>query len=146
MQQAGAEPAPARVVLLDVERAGAELEDPLEDLDRPPQALGPRERAVELDAPVERLAGEVDPREVLAGRDLEVGERLVVLEVVVVLGLDVLDQPGFHQEGVDLAVGRQEVDVGHLADPVADPPVLGGRLVEVRPGAGCAGSSPCRRR
>ena len=71
---------------------------------------------------------------VLAGGDLEVGERLVVLEVVVVLGLDVLDQPGFHQQGVDLAVGGQEVDVGHLADPVADPAVLGRGLVEVRAG------------
>ena len=49
VQQAGAEPPPAGVVLLDVERAGAELEDLLEDLDRPAQALGPGERAVELD-------------------------------------------------------------------------------------------------
>ena len=67
VQQAGAEPAPARVVLLDVQRAGAELEDPLQHLDRAAQALGPGERAVELDAAVERLAGEVDAGEVLAG-------------------------------------------------------------------------------
>ena len=44
-QQAGPEPSPAGVVLLDVQRAGAELEDPLKDLDGAPQALGPRERA-----------------------------------------------------------------------------------------------------
>ena len=94
-------------------------------LDRAAEALGPRERAVELDAAVERLAGEVDAGEVLAGGDLQVGKRLVVLEVAVVLGLDVLDQPGFHQQGVDLAVGRQELDVGDLADPVADPAVAG---------------------
>ena len=135
VEQAGAEPPPARVVLLDVQRAGAELEDPLQDLDRPAQALGPRERAVELDAAVERLAGEVDAGEVLAGGDLQVGEGLVVLEVAVVLGLDVLDQPGLHQQGVDLAVGGQELDVGHLVDPVADAAVAGGGLVEVRAGA-----------
>ena len=137
VEQAGAEPAPAGVALLDVERAGAELEDLLEHLDRPAEALGAGERAVELHAAVERLAGEVDAGEVLAGRDLEVRERLVVLEVLVVLRLDVLDQPGFHQEGVDLAVGGEEVDVDDLADPVADPAVVGGRLLEVRarPGA-----------
>ena len=67
VQQARPEPPPARVVLLDVERAGAELEDPLQHLDRRPQALGAGERAVELDAAVARLAGEFDPREVLAG-------------------------------------------------------------------------------
>ena len=133
-EQAGAKPAPARVVFLDVQRAGAELEDPLQDLDRPAQALGPRERAIELDAAVERLAGEVDAGKVLAGRDLQVGKRLVVLEVAVVLGLNVLDQPRLHEQGVDLAVGGQEVDVGDLADPVADPAVGRGRLVEVRAG------------
>ena len=134
VEQAGAEPSPAGIVLLDVQRAGAELEDPLEDLDGAAEALGPRERAVELDAAVERLAGEVDAGEVLAGRDLQVGEGLVVLEVAVVLGLDVLDQPGFHQQGVDLAVGGEELDVGDLVDPVADAAVVGGPLVEVRTG------------
>ncbi len=138
VQQAGPEPPPAGVVLLDVERAGAELEDPLQDLDRPAQALGPGERAVELDAAVERLAGEVHPGKVLAGGDLEVGERLVVLEVLVVLGLDVLDQPRLQQQGIDLAVGGQEVDVGHLADPVADPAVL------ARPS--CGSTTPARLR
>ena len=91
---------------------------------------------VELDARVPGLAGEVDPGKVLAGGDLKIGEGLVVLEVVVVLGLDVLDQPGFHQQRIDLAVGHEVVDVGDLVDPVADPPVLGRGLVEVRAGPG----------
>ena len=134
-EQAGAKPLPARVVFLDIQRAGAELEDPLENLDRPAQALGPRERAVQLDAPVERLTGEVDAGKVFARRDLQVGKRLVVLEVAVVLGLNVLDQARFHQECVDLAVGGQELDVGDLADPVADPAVAAGGLVKVRAGA-----------
>ena len=59
VEQAGPEPPPARVALLDVQRAGAELEDPLQDLDRPAQALGAGERPVELHAAVERLAGEI---------------------------------------------------------------------------------------
>ena len=134
MEQAGPEPPPARVVLLDVQRAGAELEDLLQDVDGAAEALGPRERAVELDAAVERLAGEVDAGEVLAGGDLQVGEGLVVLEVAVVLRLDVLDEPGFDQQGVDLAVGREEVDVGDLVDPVADAAISGCPLVEIRAG------------
>ena len=90
-QQARPEPPPARVVLLDVERAGAELEDPLQDLDRPAQALGPGKWAVELDPRVLGFAGEVDPRKILASGDLEIGEALVIFEVVVVFRLDVFD-------------------------------------------------------
>ena len=98
-QQAGPKPPPARVVFLDVQRAGAELEDPLRAPGSPRAGSWPGERAVELDPRIARLAREVDPREILAGGDLKVGKGLVILEVVVVLGLDVLDQPGFHQAG-----------------------------------------------
>ena len=42
VQQAGPKPAPLRIVLLDVEAAGAKLEDALEHLDRGAQALGAR--------------------------------------------------------------------------------------------------------
>src|SRR5262249_31003627 len=134
VEKAGSEPSPAGVVLLDVERAGAELEDLLEDLDRAAEALGPGERAIQLNVAVERLAGEVDAGEALAGGDLEVGERLVVLQLGVVPRLDVLDEPGFHEQRVDLAFGLEEVDVGDLADPVPDPRVVGRGLLEVRPG------------
>jgi len=50
------------------------------------------------------------------GRDLEIGEGLVVLEVAVEPRLDVLDQPALEQEGVDLAFGLEVVDVADLAD------------------------------
>src|SRR5262249_5217528 len=129
VQQTGTKPAPARVILLDVERAGAKLENPLEHLDGAAQTFGAREGTIELHAAVERLPGEVHPREILASRDLKVREGLVVLEVLVVPGLDILDQAGLQEECVDLAIGSQEVDVGHFADPVADPPVLGRRLL-----------------
>src|SRR4029077_2076878 len=39
-EQARAEPAPTGVVLVDIERAGAEFEDLLQDLNRSAQALG----------------------------------------------------------------------------------------------------------
>ncbi len=83
---------------------------------------------------VERSTGEVDAREVLAGRDLQVGERLAVLFAAVVLGLDVLDEPALHQEGVNFIVGGKELDVGNLIDPLADAPIVGGCLVEIRAG------------
>ena len=135
VQQARPEPAPALVVRLDVERAGAELEDALQHLDRLPQALGAGERAVELDAAAPRRARELDAREVLADADLQVGERLVVLQLDVEARLDVLDQPGFQQQGIDLALGGEEVDVGDELDEVGGAAVLGGGLGEVVAGA-----------
>ncbi len=97
--------------------AGAELEDLLQHLHRPAQAAGAGKRAVQLDAPRLRLAGELDAGKVLAGGDLKIGERLVVFQVLVVLGLHVLDQPGFDQQGVDFALALQEVDVGESRGP-----------------------------
>ena len=64
------------------------------------------------------------------------GKRLVVLQVLVELRLDVLDQPGFDQQGVDLAVGGEEVDVGDLADQVGRAAVVGGGLEKVAAGPG----------
>ena len=136
MQQARAEPAPARVALFNIKRAGAEFEDSLEHLNGPSEALGAGEGAVELDASVERLAGEVHSWKIFARGDLEVGERLVVLEALIVLRLDVLDESGFHQEGVHLAVGGEKIDVHHLADPVGDSPVPLGSFLKIGARAG----------
>src|SRR5262249_3233749 len=69
MEQTRTEPPPARVALLDVERARPEFEDLLQDADRASKAPSARERAVELDPAIERLASEIDPRKVVAGRD-----------------------------------------------------------------------------
>src|SRR5262249_29870476 len=98
VQDARPEPAPALVVLLDVQRARAELEDALEYLHGGAQALGAGERAVELDAPPPRVAGELDARELLADADLQVRERLVVLEIDVEARLHVLDEAGLQEE------------------------------------------------
>ena len=133
-QQAGAEPAPLFVVGVDVERAGAKLEDPLQHHDRSAQASGTRERAVELHSFAPRRACEFDPRKILVGRDLQIRERLVVLEIAVESGLNVLDEPAFEEEGIDLALGLEEVDVANLAHEVGSAAILLGRLEEVAAG------------
>ena len=83
-----------------------------------------------------RLASDLDTRKVLVRRDLQVGKTLVVAEVAVELGLDVLDQPRFHQEGVDFALGFDEVDVVRLAHELRGSLVVGRRRQEVAAGAG----------
>ncbi|MFZ8926405.1 MAG: DnaJ domain-containing protein, partial [Candidatus Nanopelagicales bacterium] len=57
----------------------------------------------ELTKAYRRLARELHPGKVFANEDLQVRKALVVLELLVVLGLDVLDEPGFHEQGVDFA-------------------------------------------
>src|SRR5262249_51592071 len=131
VQEAGAEPAPARVFLLDVERAGAELEDALEYLHRVAQALSARERPVEPHAAPARAARELDPRELLADADLQIGEGLVVFQLDVETRLDVLDKPRFHEQGVHLALADDVVDVGNERHEVAGAMVLEGRLGEI---------------
>ena len=69
-EQAGPEPAPARVVFLDFELAGAKLEDALKDLNGAAQGLGPGKGAVELDSAVAWFPGEIDPGKIFAGGDL----------------------------------------------------------------------------
>lgn len=69
--------------------------------------------------------------EILAVEDLQVRKRLVVLELLVEPRLDVLDEPGFQQQGVDLAVGFQHIDVGDFWDEVGGAAVELGGAVEV---------------
>ena len=135
VQDAGPEPAPALVVFLDVEGAGAELEDALQHLHGQAQALGARERAVQLDPTPPGGAREFDAWEVLADADLQVGERLVVLQLDVEAWLDVLDQAGFQEQGIDLAVGGHEINVGDELDEVGGAHVVSRGLAEVMAGA-----------
>src|SRR6185437_3184654 len=100
-QQAGPEPTPLFVPLVDVEAARAEFEDLLQYLDRPSQGAGAGERPVELRAALARLASELDAGKILADVNLQVRKGLVVFEILVVFRLDVLDQPGLCQQSVD---------------------------------------------
>src|SRR4051812_30851039 len=62
-EEARAEPAPAFVAFVDVEAAGAEFEDALQDLDRAAERAGVRKGAEEADAFVARGAGDFDAGE-----------------------------------------------------------------------------------
>ena len=110
-QQAWPKPAPFLFRLANVEAAGAELENLLQHLNRPAQTARAGKRTVKLRAPLVRLARELDARKLLAHEDLQIRKRLVVLLVLIELRLHVLDQPGFGQQRVDLALGRDEIDV-----------------------------------
>ncbi len=130
-KQAGAEPAPALVGLFDVEAARAELEDLLQRLHRAAEAAGAGERAVQLCAARFRLARHFDAGKILARGDLQIRKRLVVFEVAVELRLDVLDQSRFGEQGIDLAVAVQVIDVADLFDQVRGAAFVGRGLEEV---------------
>ena len=134
-QQAGPEPPPARIFLGNVQRAGAELEDLLQDLQGAAQAAGIGERPVELRAAVAGRAGDFHAGKFLVRVDFQVGKGLVVAEVAIVFRQDVLDQPGFHQEGVDVAFRQQVVDVADFLHQLGRAGVFGGRLEKIAAGA-----------
>ncbi len=78
-----------------------------------------------------RLAGEFDPRKILADADFEVRKGLVVFEFLVEAGLHVLDQAGFKQQRVDLALGLDEIDRANFGDEVGRADILRGGRVEI---------------
>ena len=81
-----------------------------------------------------RLASHFDARKILPRRDHQVGKRLVVLQILVVLGLDVLDQPRFHQQRVDFAFAFDVINVAISLNPSRRPLVLGCGLQEIAAG------------
>src|SRR5439155_6140227 len=74
VQDARAEPAPALILGIDIEAAGAELEDALQNLQGGAQALGARAGPVKLDRPPSWRSRKFDPRERLAHAELWVGK------------------------------------------------------------------------
>ena len=72
-------------------------------------------------------------------RDLQVGKRLVVFEFLIESRLNVLDQPGFQQQGIDFAVGLDVVEVMDFGDQIGRPPIFERLLREVARQPGCAG-------
>ena len=131
VQQARAIPTPARVVLVDVERAGAKLKDLLQHLHRAAQPARIGKRPVELGSARLRLARDSDARKILVREDFEVRKRLVVAQVAIELRQDVLDETGFHQQGVDFAIGVDVVDVADFQHELGGARVFGRRLEEI---------------
>src|SRR4029078_12877750 len=85
--------------MVDIETAGGEFENALENLDCAAERAGVGEGAEEADAFVAGSASDFDAGKIFAGGALQIRTRLVVFELFVVFGLDVFDQPGFHEEG-----------------------------------------------
>ncbi len=108
-----------------------ELEEPLQHIHRVLQALGTGERTVEPHTTAARRAGELDAWIVLTHADLQVGKRLVVLQADVEARLNVLDEPGFQQQGIDFAFGSKVVDVGNERHEVGGAVVFQRGLGEV---------------
>ena len=100
------------------------------------ECTGAREGTVQLDATGARFASDFDPREIFVRRDLQVGKRFVVAEFFVVFRLDIFDQPSFHQQGVDLALGFHEVDVVRFLHELTRAKILGRRLEKIAAGSG----------
>src|SRR5262249_1497418 len=63
--------------------------------------------------------------------NLQIGKRLVVLELDVKARLDVFNKSRFQEQGIDLGFGGQEVDVRDDLYQVGDAEVFRGPLVEV---------------
>ena len=135
-EQARAKPAPFFLMLVDIERAGAEFEDFLQHLDRSPQSSRAGKGAIELRAAGMRLARQFDPRKILAHENLEIREALVVFERAVELRLHVFDEPGLDQQGIDLAFGRDKVDIVNFLYEVGRAAIIGGRLEKIAAGSG----------
>ena len=100
------------------------------------QAAGTRERPVEFHAFAPRRARKLDAGIILVGRDLQVRKCFVVLEIGIKPRLNVLDEPTFQQERVDLAFGFEIVDVADLEHQIRRAPVVLGGFEKVARGAG----------
>ena len=69
-------------------------------------------------------------------RDLQIGECFIVAQIAVVLGLNVFDQPRFHEQRIDVAFCLDEVDVMRFAHQLGGPLITGCSGQEVASHAG----------
>ncbi len=125
-----ARPLERTLPVLDVDRAGAEREQPAHEVHRLVHARRRGVRAEVATPVVHELARPLDPREVVAERDLDVWVALVVLEPHVEAGLEPLDEVRFEEQRLRHAVDLGHLDVRHTVDDAADPVDLpAGRLL-----------------
>ena len=124
--------------VLDVDRAGPEREQPADEVHR---LVDARRRGVRPEVPaavVDELARPLDPREVVAERDLDVRVALVVLQPDVEPRAIALDEVGFEEERLGDGVGQRELDVGDAVDDAPDPVDLAARRLLLPVGADAA--------
>ena len=110
-EDAGAKETTLIIIEMDFEFARAKAKNPLENLNHPAQVPGTGERAEKL-AVFTRLAGNVNPGEIIAAGDFQIGKGLVVHLPGIVGRLNVLDQSRFLQNGIHLGFAFQDADVG----------------------------------
>ena len=106
--------------VLDVDRAGAEREQPTHQVHR---FVDARRGGVwsEVAAPVvDELARPFDPRKVIGHGDFDVRVALVVLEAHVEARSIALDEVRFEEQGLGDGVGLRDLDVGHAVDDAPD--------------------------
>ena len=72
-----------------------------------------------------------DAGKVLVREDLQVGKGLVVAQIAIELRQDVLDQPRFHQQGIQLALRVQVVDVADFLHQPGGPQIFGRGLEKI---------------
>ena len=107
--------------VLDVDRARPEREEPADQVHRFVDARRRGVRPEVAAAVVDQLAGALDPREVVAQRDLDVRVALVVLEPDVEARPVALDQVGLEQERLRDRIGLGDLDVRDPVDDAPDP-------------------------
>ena len=118
-----ARPLQDALALGDLQVAGAEGEDPAQQLQRLVDAGGGRVRADVATAVPGQLARAHDPGEILVERDLDERVALVVAQPDVEAGPMLLDQVRLEQEGLAHRVSHDVLDVRHLGGHAHDPRV-----------------------
>ena len=122
-----ARPLERALPVLDVDRAGAEREQPADEVHRLVHARRRGVRPEVAAAVVHELARPLDAREVVAQRDLDVRVALVVLEPDVEAGLEPLDEVRLEEQRLRHAVDLGHLDVRDPVDDAADPVDLSAR-------------------
>ncbi len=67
-------------------------------------------------------------------RDLQVGKGFIVLLLLVMDGLDVLDQPGFEKQRIHFTFAFHEINIGDFVNPPGNPGFQFGRFLKIAAG------------
>ena len=121
-----ARPLEGPLALPDVDGAGPEREQAPDEVHRLVHAAGRGVRPEVAAAVVRELAGPLDPREVVAQRDLDERVALVVLEADVEARLVALDEVGLEEQRLADRVGERVLEVGDPVDGRPDAVQLAG--------------------
>ncbi len=115
----------------DLAVAGAVRKEPPDQLEALRDGLR-RGKGTKVAAPIGyHLPHQNHPREILLHGDLDIGIALVILEADVVARVVSLDELGFEDEGLKLALGDDPLDIRDVGDQAGGLGVAQGRLAKV---------------